>query len=76
MRFAWGLVASLICVAAAFCASVTLGIAALIIAIPVVYLFYKPLVPTPAPLWFLYNNHIKPRLCKSVPSPKVKLGGY
>jgi len=74
--FASVLAASLICVTGAFCAAVPLGICALAVAIPVAYLFYKPLVPTPAPLWFLYNNHIKPKLCKRVPSPKVELGGY
>ena len=77
MRFACALVASLICVAAAFCVAVPLGIGILVAAIPVAYLMYKPLIPTPEPLWFLYNNHVKPRLCsKKAVSPNVTLGGY
>ena len=77
MRFAWVLSACLLCVAAAFCVRVPLGILALVAAIPVVYLAYKPLIPTPAPIWFIYNNHIKPKFCKkAAPSPKVTPGGY
>ena len=75
-KFIIALVGCLLATVAAFCASAALGVAVLMIAIPVVYLFYKPLVPTPAPLWFLYNNHIKPKLCKPMPAPKVELGGY
>lgn len=76
-RFAWVLAASLICVAVASCVAVPLGICALVAAIPVVYLGYKPLIPTPAPGWFIFNNHIKPKFCKkAVPSPKVELSGY
>ena len=77
MRFTWVLSACLLCVAAAFCVGVPLGILALVAAIPVVYLAYKPLIPTPAPIWFIYNNHIKPKFCKkAAPSPKVTPGGY
>lgn len=76
-RFALVLAASLMCVAVAFCVAVPLGLCALVAAIPVVYLGYKPLIPTPAPCWFIYNNHIKPKFCKkAAPSPKVELGGY
>ena len=75
--FAGVLAASLVCVTAAFCTAVPLGICALVAAIPVVYLGYKPLIPTPAPIWYIYNNHIKPKFCKkAAPSPQVKLGGY
>lgn len=76
-NFYIALIACLLAVAAAFYVSVWLGTAVLILAVPVVYVFYKPLIPTPAPMWFLYNNHIKPKLCKGqAPSPKVSLGGY
>ena len=64
-------------VAGAFLLWVPLGILALAAAVPVAYLFYKPMIPTPAPIWFIYNNHIKPKLCKRpAPSPKVDLGGW
>ena len=77
MIFVGVLVAGLACVTAAFCTAVPLGICALAAAIPVVYLGYKPLIPTPAPIWYIYNNHIKPKFCKkAAPSPQVKLGGY
>ena len=77
MIFVGVLVAGLACVTAAFCTAVPLGICALVAAIPVVYLGYKPLIPTPAPIWYIYNNHIKPKFCKkAAPSPQVKLGGY
>lgn len=77
MIFAGVLAVSLVCVTAAFCAAFPWGICALAAAIPVVYLGYKPLIPTPAPCWFIYNNHIKPIFCKkSAPAPQVKLGGY
>ncbi len=76
-RFIIALIAILAAVAGAFFLSVPMGIAALIAAVPVVYLFYKPMIPTPAPIWFLYNNHIKPKLCKkAAPSPKAELCGY
>lgn len=70
------LAASVIVVVAAFCVAVPLSICAVVAAIPVIYLAYKPLIATPAPLWFLYNNRVKPKLCKPVPSPEVELGGY
>ena len=77
IRFACILAASSICVAAAFWVAAPLGICALVAAIPAVYLGYKPLIPTPAPIWFIYNNHIKPFFCKkAAPSPAVRLGGY
>ena len=77
MQFGCVLAASLLCVAAAFCAAVPLGICVLVAAIPVIYLGYKPLIPTPAPLWYQYNNRLKPLFCrKPAPSPKVTLGGY
>ena len=76
-RFVIALALCLAAVAGGFFLSVPLGIGALVAAVPVVYLFYKPMIPTPAPIWFIYNNHIKPRLCKkTAPAPKVDIGGY
>ena len=77
IQFGCVLAGSLLCVAAAFCFAVPLGIAVLVAAIPVIYLGYKPMIPTPAPIWFQYNNRLKPMFCKKpAPSPKVALGGY
>lgn len=65
------------CVAVAYVVAMPLGICAMAAAVPIIYLAYKPLIPTPAPIWFLYNNHIKPKFCKkAAPSPRVTPGGF
>lgn len=76
IRFVFVLVASLLCTAAAFWVAVPLGICALAAAIVAIYLAYKPLIPTPEPLWYQYNFRLKPLFCKKAPSPKPGLGGY
>ncbi len=77
IHFAHVLSGSLVCVLVAFLIALPLGICALVVAVPVIYLAYKPLIPTPAPLLYIYNTHLKRYFCKkSAPSPKVSLGGY
>ena len=49
----------------------------LLVAVVLIYLAYKPMIPTPAPIIYQYDNRIRPLLAgKPVASPKVKLGGY
>ncbi len=76
-RFILALIACLTVTAAAFCLNTCMGAAALVLAVPAAYIAYKPLIPTPAPIVYIYNNHIKRYLCKKkAPAPKVNLGGY
>ena len=76
IRFGLVLTACLLAVMGAAFQSWKLAVAVLIAVIPVIYVAYKPMIPTPAPIWYLYNNHIKPHIVKNAPSPKPDLGGY
>ena len=75
--FIAALIACLLAVIASAFISWMLAVAVFLAAVPVVYIAYKPMIPTPAPIWYLYNNHIKPRIVKDkAPAPKPNLGGY
>ena len=76
-RFTAVLIACLLAVMGTALVSWKLAVAVLIAAVPVIYAAYKPMIPTPAPIWYLYNNHIKPQIVKDkAPSPNPHLGGY
>ena len=49
----------------------------LVVAVIAIYMAYKPILPTPAPLLWQYDNRIRKKLAKKqVAAPKVKMGGY
>ncbi|MBQ5953060.1 MAG: right-handed parallel beta-helix repeat-containing protein [Firmicutes bacterium] len=54
-----------------------LTILVILISIPLLYLANKPLIPTPAPILYLINQLIKPRICPmNAPAPMDVEGGF